>query len=79
MKPFKPDRAALHDQLITALHDRTERTSVDAQPGRLPVAAVVLVSPCRDHCSKSSAIFKERWLDAGGMCIGLADPGRYTA
>ena len=40
----------------------------------MPVAAVALESPCRDHCSKSSAIFNERWFDAGGLCLGLADP-----
>jgi hypothetical protein len=45
----------------------------------LPVAAVALESPCRDHCSKSSAIFNERWFDAGGLCLGLADPARSTA
>ena len=38
-----------------------------------------LESPCRDHCSKSSAFFNERWFDAGGLCLGLADPARFTA
>ena len=45
----------------------------------MPVAAVALESPCCDHCSKSSAIFNERWFDAGGLCLGLADPARFTA
>jgi hypothetical protein len=50
---------------------RTERTWVDAD--RLPVVDVALESPCRDHCSKSSPIFNERWFDARGLCLGLAD------
>jgi hypothetical protein len=54
-----------------------ERTWVDAH--RLPVAVVALESPYRDHCSKSSAIFNERWFDAGGLCLGLADPAWSAA
>ena len=43
------------------------------------VAAVALESPCRDHCSKSSAIFNERWFDAGGLCLGVAGPACSAA
>jgi hypothetical protein len=45
----------------------------------LLLAPVALESPCRDHCSKSSAIFNERWFDAGGLCLGLADPACSAA
>ena len=48
-------------------------------PDRLLVAAVALESPYRDHYSKSSAIFSERWVDAGGLCLGLADPACSAA
>ena len=44
----------------------------------MPVAAVALESPCRDHYNKSSAIFNERWFDAGGL-LGLADPACSAA
>ena len=42
------------------------------------VANVALESPCRDHCSKPSAIFSERWFNAGGLCLGLADQARFA-
>ena len=74
-KPFKLGRSSLHGPRRNWA--RTERTWVDAE--RLPVAAVALESPCRDHCSKSSAIFNERWFDAGGLCLGLADPAYPAA
>ena len=46
---------------------------------RSPRADVASESPCRNHCSKSSAIFNERWFDAGGLCLGLADPACSAA
>ena len=51
-EPFEPGHASLQGPRGNCV--QTERTWLDAD--RLPLAAVALESPCRNHCNKSSAI-----------------------
>jgi len=46
----------------------------------LPLAVAVLSVPYADHGSKLSAFFfSERWLAAGGPCLGLTNPACFVA